>query len=193
MPETTGIFFAIQHGDAAKVGELLRAEPALASARNERGDSALLAAAYLGRRDIIDSLLAAGVEPTLWEAAAIGLKEPVVELLRRDASLVGAYSHDGWTALHLAAFFGHRDLAALLIERGADINARSKSETFARVNTPLHAAAANRQVEVARLLVERGADVNARDGSGFTPLALAANSRSDLLMLLLLENGARAD
>lgn len=193
MPDTAEIFGAIQHGDAARVGELLSAEPALAAARNERGDSALLAAAYLGRRDIIDRLIAAGAEPTLWEACALGLKERVVDLLRRDPAAVGGYSHDGWTALHLAAFFGHRELAALLIERGADVNARSKSETFARANTPLHAAAANRQVEVAELLVARGADVNARDGSGFTPLALAANSRSDLLMLLLLENGARAD
>jgi ankyrin repeat protein len=192
-PDSPEIFGAIQTGDAAKVGELLRAEPALAGARNDRGDSALLAAAYLGRRDILDSLLAAGVEPTLWEAAAIGLKERVAELLRRDPSSVASFSHDGWTALHLAAFFGHHDLAALLIERGADVNARSKSETFARENTPLHAAAANRHLEVARLLVERGADVNARDGSGFTPLALAANGRSDLLMLLLLDNGARAD
>ncbi|HUD70937.1 MAG TPA: ankyrin repeat domain-containing protein [Dongiaceae bacterium] len=193
MPETIEIFGAIRTGDAAKVGELLRAEPALASARNERGDSALLAAAYLGRRDIMDSLIAAGAEPTLWEAVTIGLKERVVEILRREPSLIGEYSHDGWTALHLAAFFGHRDLAAFLIERGADVNARSKSETFAQANTPLHAAAANKQTEVARLLVERGADVNARDGSGFTPLALAANSRADLLMLMLLENGARAD
>jgi ankyrin repeat protein len=48
-------------------------------------------------------------------------------------------------------------------------------------------------VDVARLLVERGADVNAKDGHGFTPLALAANSKSDLLMLLLLEHGARAE
>ena len=193
MPDTAEVFRAIQHGDAAKLGEILRAEPALAGARNERGDTVLLAAAYMGRREVIDSLLAAGVEPTLWEACALGLKEKVVELLRRDPSAIGAYSHDGWTALHLAAFFGHRDLAALLLERGADVNARSKSETFAQANTPLHAAAANRQLEVAQLLVARGADVNARDGSGFTPLALAANGRSDLLMLLLLENGARAD
>jgi len=84
-------------------------------------------------------------------------------------------------------------LALLLLDRGADVNARSQSERFARTNTPLHAAAANKQVEVARLLVERGADVNAKDGHGFTPLALAANSKSDLLMLLLLEQGARAE
>lgn len=193
MPDTAEVFRAIQQGDAARLGEILRAEPALAGARNERGDTVLLAAAYMGRREVIDRLLAAGVEPTLWEACALGLKENVVELLRRDPSAIGAYSHDGWTALHLAAFFGHRDLAALLLERGADVNARSRSETFAQANTPLHAAAANRHLEVAQLLVARGADVNARDGSGFTPLALAANGRSDLLMLLLLENGARAD
>jgi len=83
-------------------------------------------------------------------------------------------------------------VAALLLDRGADVNARSRSTRFARENTPLHAAAANRQVAVAELLVARGADVNARDGSGFTPLALAANSKSDVLMLMLMENGARA-
>lgn len=192
-PDAPALFGAIRDGDAAKVGEFLRADPSLIAACNDRGDSALLAAAYLGRREVLERILDAGAEPTLWEASAIGLKERVAEILRRDPSAIGTHSHDGWTALHLAAFFGHRDLAALLIERGADVDARSRSETFARANTPLHAAAANKQVEVARLLVERGADVNARDGSGFTPLALAANSRSDLIMLLLLENGARAD
>ncbi|HKQ97109.1 MAG TPA: ankyrin repeat domain-containing protein [Candidatus Polarisedimenticolia bacterium] len=193
MPEITDLFGAIQTGDAAKLGALLAESPALATGKNERGDSPLLTAAYMGRRDMVDSLLAAGVEPTLWEAAAIGLKEAAVERLRREPASIGAHSHDGWTPLHLAAFFGHHELAALLLERGADVNARSKSATIGPENTPLHAACANKQVEVARLLVERGADVNARDGSGFTPLALAANSKSDVLMLLLLENGARAD
>jgi ankyrin repeat protein len=106
---------------------------------------------------------------------------------------VAAYSHDGFTPLHLAAFFGHQELARLFLDRGADVNARSKNTTFAPDNTPLHAAAANRQVDVAALLLERGADVNAKDGHGFTPLALAANSKSDLLMLMLLERGARSD
>ncbi len=82
-------------------------------------------------------------------------------------------------------------MADLLLARGADVNARSRSTRFARENTPLHAAAANRQVAVAELLIARGADVNARDGSGFTPLALAANNKNDLMVVILLEKGAQ--
>jgi uncharacterized protein len=193
MSQDKDIFAAIETGNRSQVDAVLRRDPAQANARNGRGDSPLLAAAYLGRKEIPTLLIEHGAAIGLFEAAALGLKEPVIEHLRAEPGAVNTYSHDGWTPLHLAAFFGHRELAQLLLERGADVNARSKSERFARENTPLHAAAANRQVEVAELLVARGADVNARDGSGFTPLALAANSKSDLLMLLLLENGARAE
>jgi len=193
MDVTRQIFAALEAGNVAQVEDMLRLDPALAAARNERGDSLLLAAAYAGRGALCGTILAAGVSADLFEAAAIGLGDAVREAVDRDPALVNAYSHDGWTPLHLASFFGHRDIAAFLLERGAAVDARSQSERFARATTPLHAAAANRRVEVAQLLVQRGADVNARDGHGFTPLALAANSRSDLLMLLLLEKGARAD
>jgi ankyrin repeat protein len=193
MNPTDEIFAAAASGDLATVARLLEKDPTLVNARNERSDSLLLTAAYAGRREIFRLLLEKGAGVNLFEAAAIGLGDRASEIIGRDPSQVNAHSHDGWTPLHLASFFGHCDLAALLLDHGADVNARSRSERFARANTPLHAAAANRQVEVARLLLERGADVNARDGSGFTPLALAANSRSDLLMILLLEKGARAD
>lgn len=187
------IFTAIERGDAARVDALLESDPGLANARNERGDSPLLTAAYCMRRELFERLLAKGAAVSLHEAAALGLVDRARAELDANPHQIGTHSHDGWTPLHLAAFFGHHALAALLLDRGADVNARSTSERFAKSNTPLHAAAANRQVEVARLLVERGADVNAKDGSGFTPLALAANSKSDLLMLLLLERGARAE
>ncbi|HEV8202110.1 MAG TPA: ankyrin repeat domain-containing protein [Candidatus Polarisedimenticolia bacterium] len=187
------IFVAVERGNTARVDALLEADANLVHARNERGDSPLLTAVYTGRKDLFDRLLARGAGVSLHEAAALGHVDRVRQHLDADPRSVSSHSHDGWTALHLAAFFGHRELAAVLLDRGADVNARSTSERFAQSNTPLHAAAANRQVEVARLLVERGADVNAKDGHGFTPLALAANSKSDLLMLLLLEQGARAE
>jgi ankyrin repeat protein len=104
---------------------------------------------------------------------------------------VNAYSHDGWTPLHLASFFGHEEVAKILLARGADVNARSRSTRFAKENTPLHAAAANRQVGVAEVLIAHGADVNARDGGGFTPLALAAGGKNDVLVVILLEKGAQ--
>lgn len=184
------LFEAMHKGKTETVRAILRDHPDWVNARNQAGDSPLLVAAYAGRRDLFDLLIEAGAAVGVFEASALGLTDRVAALTREDPSRVAAYSHDGWTPLHLASFFGHRELATLLLERGADVNARSRSTRFAMENTPLHAAAANRQTAVAELLLERGADVNARDGSGFTPLGLAANSRNDLLILMLLERGA---
>ena len=191
MEGNATIFARIDAGDAAAVAALVEADPSAANARNESGDSPVLVALYGGRRDIAETLLARGAELDLFEACAFGLAGRVQELLERDPALVSAYSHDGWTALHLASFFGHAEIASLLVARGADVNARSKSARFATSNTPLHAAAANGQTAVAGILMDHGADVNARDGSGFTPLGLAANTRNDLLVIRLLELGAQ--
>ena len=121
----------------------------------------------------------------------MGRPEAVLRCLDADPALVNAYSDDGWTPLHLASYFGHEEIVGLLLDRGAAIDARSRSTRFAKENTPLHAAAANRRTRVVEILLERGADVNARDGSGFTPLALAANGKDDLLVVMLLEKGGQ--
>lgn len=192
-PDPTAAFFAaVEAGDLESARRQLEAGPSLAGARNAAGDSPLLVALYHGRREMADLLRRAGAAVSLFEAAALGDRRLVEGHLERDPDLARGYSHDGWTALHLASFFGHGEIAALLIDRGADVNARSQSPCFAKENTPLHAAAANRQTAVAELLIGRGADVNARDGSGFTPLGLAANSKNDLLVIRLLELGAQA-
>jgi uncharacterized protein len=186
------IFAAVQVGETEKLKELLEKHPEWVNAKNESGDSLLLVAAYGGRREMFEMLLQRGAGVNLFEASALGLGDRVSALLEQDPAAVHSYSHDGWTPLHLAAFFGHEAAARLLIAGGADVNARSRSERFARSNTPLHAAAANRQTAVAELLVTHGADVNARDGSGFTPLGLAASNKNDLMVIMLLERGAQA-
>ncbi len=58
----------------------------------------------------------------------------------------------------------------LLIEKGADVNARD-NQGYA----PVHNAARNRYAHLVTLLVEKGADVNARDSDGFTALLHAIN------------------
>jgi ankyrin repeat protein len=60
----------------------------------------------------------------------------------------------GETALHDAALAGHDGIAALLLERGAPIDARD-AESGA---TPLMTAAAWGREAVVKLLLERGAD-----------------------------------
>ena len=186
------LFAAIQRGDAGTVTELLDADTDLVNARDPDGNSALLIATYSGRREMFELLLQRGAGVSLFEAAALGLREKAADHIERDPALINTHSHDGWTPLHLAAFFGQRETAEMLLDRGADVNARSHNLKFGKENTPLHAAAANRQTKTAELLMDRGAEIDARDGSGFTPLALAAGTKNDILMILLLERGARS-
>ena len=68
------------------------------------------------------------------------------------------------TPLHRASEAGHTEIARLLINKGADIEARD-----AGYMRPLHLAAIYRHAEVARLLIQHGADVNAYDGYRKTP------------------------
>ena len=185
------IFGALMTGQIDTVRRLLNEHPELVNARNENGDSLLLAAAYAGRKELFDLILEKGAGVSLFEASAAGLADRALEQIEVDPAMVNSHSHDGWTPLHLAAFFGHKEVAQILLSRGADVNARSKNSRFAKENTPLHAAAANRQVGVAELLIAHGADVNARDGGGFTPLGLAASGKNDLLVVILLEKGAQ--
>ena len=65
---------------------------------------------------------------------------------------------DGWRGLHYAISCGSDDMARLLIEKGADVNAIADDGT-----TPLILAAKNDSVFIAKLLLEKGADVNWRD------------------------------
>src|SRR4051794_11213601 len=74
---------------------------------------------------------------------------------------VAARDRRGNTPLLYAAGFGSTSAMRVLIERGADVNARNSFDA-----TPLIWAAAN--LEKVRLLVDRGADVNAKTRQGRT-------------------------
>jgi ankyrin repeat protein len=81
---------------------------------------------------------------------------------------------------------GRANIAALLVERGAQVRARDK-----RGFTALHYAAQNGMNDTARLLLDRGATVDARAGTGgYTPLHLAIIASRDDTALLLVERGA---
>ena len=99
------------------------------------------------------------------------------------------YAYDGWTALHLAAFFGRHTAAERLLDAGADPCAVSRNSLS---NTPLHAALAGSHTEVALLLISRGADVNALDAGRHTPLHIAAENGLIDAVKALLDSGADA-
>ena len=168
---------------------MVTADPTLIDARSRTGDSAILTAVYHRQKEIVNLLVGRGATLTLFEACAAGEEERVERLLQQsasgalDAPAIDGYSTDGWTPLHLAAFFGHKKIAELLIAHKADVDARSHN---ANGNTPLHAALAGNHKFVAALLIGHGADVNAADAQGWLPLHLAAaNNNMDAITQLI--------
>jgi ankyrin repeat protein len=183
-------FQTIANGDAPRLAELLRENPDLVNARNEQGNSPLVFAAYRGHRDIVTLLLDHGAEMDLFDASVLGCAERVKTSIAESPELVKTYSRDGWTPLHLAAHFDRRNVAELLLENGADVNAPSRDDSLAPGNTPLHAACASGHYDMAALLLENGADVVATQKNGMTPLHLAAAGHDARLVQLLLDRKA---
>jgi uncharacterized protein len=181
------IVTAVEEGDLERVRELLAEDPTLASARDADGLSVLMAARYRDRADIVDTLRGAGLELDVFEAAAVGDTGRLRGLLSEEPDRVGSWSVDGFTPLHLAAFFGHPDAVRLLLEHGADVTPTSENGLGV---TPLQSAVAGRDLEAVRAILDAGAEVDVREQAGFTPLHAAAQNGDGDIARLLLERGA---
>lgn len=181
------MFDAIDAGDEARLGELLATESGLAGERDADGVSAALHARYRDNHDAVAQLLATDPELDVFDAAGLGRPDRLAELLAGDLGLAVAFASDGFTPLHLAAFFGQTEAARLLLDAAAQPSVVSRNPLQVM---PLHSAAAGSHVGVARLLVAAGADVNATQPHGYTPLHAAAQNGNAELTELLLAAGA---
>jgi ankyrin repeat protein len=187
MTARDDLFAAIDAGDHPRLAGMLSAEPRLAAERGPDGISAALHARYRADHTAVELLLHSNPPLDVFDAAAFGRIGRLAELLDGDPGLVAARSPDGFTPLHLAAFFGQLESTRLLLERDAPVDAVADNEM--RV-TPLHSATAGGHEDVARLLIKAGADVNARQRHGYTPLHGAAQNGQVDLVDVLLEAGA---
>jgi predicted enzyme related to lactoylglutathione lyase len=123
----------------------------------------------------------------VFEAAATGQLARVKALVTAKPRLVHSRSHDGFSPLHLAAFFGHAGAVSYLLKHKPNVNDRAQAQGGV---TPLGSAAAANQNGICALLIEHGADVNARQEGGFAPLHAAAQNGNLTLVKLLLAAGA---
>lgn len=187
MEPVESLFKAIYDGDTRALDTMLRDDVALARARNADTLSVLHFARFMGRAQMLETLIATGPPLDVFQAAALDRLQRVAELAGADRALLAARSADGFTALHLASYYGAEETARWLIENGADVSAMT--ENFLE-NMPIHAAAAGRHIEICALLIEHGADVNVRQHGGFTPLHTPAQHGERAMVELFLEHGA---
>jgi ankyrin repeat protein len=114
----------------------------------------------------------AGINDDLYEAVTHSDTQNVKDLLAQGADPNSSWKNpfgEVWTALHVAAQNDNAEIAGLLLDKGADANAKSLQSK----QTPLMTAADYGSKKVAQLLLDRGADPNAKDDNGTTPLLFA--------------------
>lgn len=126
----------------------------------------------------------------------------------------------GSTLLHAAVVYDRGDIIPLLLERGANINAKDNVEATALVvavqyapklvpillahgadmnikykagASALHAAAAHGNIDVLRLLIELGMDLECETEDGYTPLAGAITWAQEETAFFLMQQGAKID
>lgn len=165
-------------GGHTQVAALLIEHGASVNDRAGRGGTPLIWAARRGHGELCDFLISKGaaleqadeegITPLLAAVAGRHL-QTVAVLLSRGARVDAAESHHGWSSLHLASLHGDHDIAARLVESGADVNASDAAR-----RTPLFYAATYGYKDVADLLKKSGATAKgARENFG-TPRFLAS-------------------
>lgn len=149
----------------------------------------------------VPSVAASDQSASFHEAARTRDLATLKAMLKDNPDLVFTKYRDGKTPLHWAAWWGHKDVAELLLANKADVNARA--DTYGNSpdsgNTPLHttvsAAASDYSwvkeghKDVGELLLAHGADVNAENSHGWTPLYRAAGRNSAVAEFLRQHGG----
>jgi len=205
---TTALHWAARHDDATLVDRLIRAG-ADAKATNRYGVTVIALACENGSATVVERLLKAGVsanttgslgETALHLCARTGRPEAVKVLIAHGAAVDTIENWRGQTPLMWAAAEGHAATMRVLIEAGADVNARSSIIAWERQRTeeprdkwlppggltPLLFAARDGKLESAKVLLSAGADANVVDPDRHTALILSlVNGHFDVAAALI--------
>ena len=174
--------------DTAEIREVLGRQLS-ATAVDEDGWTDLHYAASLNRPDLVGVLLDSGAKI---DARDISDEQQVSNRLGQFLTSLGSYPtvdsiiRIGYEPLHIAAMGNAVDAAKVLLERGADIHAKSEYG-----DTPLSVAVwSDDAVDTAKVLIEHGADIHTKDQWGWTPLHHAASWNAADTFSLLTAHGA---
>ena len=213
--DSTPLLLAASKGDLAQVNRLLKAG-ANPNAKNKLNTTALLEAAFHSNGEIVKALIEAGADPNV---AGPDGQTPLMLIARGDnvaaakllldkgANPRAKESQREQTALMWAAANHQGPMARLLVERGAEVDARTatdlmtplvSAEPRAQPRSPggmtaLMFAAREGCLECVQAMVEKGAKIDLADPEGVTPLIWAIwNTRFDVAKYLI-ERGANVN
>jgi quinoprotein dehydrogenase-associated probable ABC transporter substrate-binding protein len=122
--------------------------------------------------------------PLMW--AAWGDNPALAKMLIAHGARLDAVDHDGLTPLAIAAQNAKAGTIPVLLDSGADVNARVTKGGY----TPLMLASLSGSNGLANSLIDHGADANAVNSGGVTALMIAAAGNHPVIAELLLQSGA---
>lgn len=153
-PQTQSVLFAVTRGEVQSVQRLVSSYGcrSVLPTTDTNGSNALHVAVRKGKIEMVKQLLT----------------YPQISIDALENEVVGGYS-----ALHIACKENNPNIVKVLVDAGANVNAKTSS---ALSETPLHICCKNGATECARLLISAGANTDARDGFGHNP-TFWANSK----------------
>lgn len=184
---------ALNEYDSTKFKNLIAQKPQLTKAKNAKGNTILhVAARNSSKTEVVRLLLEKGAnvnaannngETPVSVATYIGAKENFQLLMASKPNLL-VKTISGETLLHLAARGGNAEIAQILLDtKTLDLNARNESG-----DTPVLLAASGYFArEVLEVFLKAGANPNQKDKNNATPLHIAADSRNDETVALLIK------
>ena len=169
-----------------EIVELLITKGADVNIKNYYGFTALDEASRYNHLKCVKLLQKYGVKHgSIRNAVEFGDIDAVKEFLKAGENINEGLAKGGPTPLHYAAQHDRKEIAELLIAKGADLNAERIGG-----QTPLHKAAQHDRKEIAKLLITKGADLSMSTRDGQTPLHITALYNHLKVAELLIEYGA---
>jgi ankyrin repeat protein len=192
------LIIASERGDLNEVNQLL-AQGAGVNARDGRGRTALIAAAYGNHLEVARVLIEAGADvnikdSTQQSAYLIPTADGNLDMLRltlqSGADVHSTDSYNG-TGLIRAADRGHVEIIQELLQTPINVDHVNRLGWTALLEAIILGNGGPRHTEVVRLLVGAGANVNLADGNGVTPLTHARQRGFGEIIAILSSAGAR--